>query len=461
MLKREDGQVLPALLMLVLAILALGVMAFNIGRAAVQRSEGQTGADAAALAGARDISRQLDEQYAATGTTNLAAVNRARVSAAIDDYAARNRVVVTAREISGVDVKVRVRTRSTLGKKARPVDRENSRGTAKARAQVYLESFGAGGGADGGAGSIGPVSGGTGGSGGRIPRISDEEFADLKKEIGKPPQCGDVAKLGRLMVKAGFAVGEHAEFGGVDPVHTPGSFHYQCGNRGALDVNYGGPGDLVPAEVAAVDPIIKPLNDLGFRTIWKAAGHYNHLHVDIGRSGPIGAGGGGGGGAPGFAGALEDQTLRVRLVDYESPLAPELTFGGGPGTGGNFGGPPDEDVAKVICDIAGDAGPRILLAAFMTAIVESGVHNLYYGDRDSQGVFQQRPSQGWGSVAQITNVPFATRSFVRVAKQVQAKNPGIGAGLLSAEVQRPQENLRGRYEQNRANAEGLIRKFCK
>ena len=53
MLRRETGQILPGLIMLMLAILALGMLAFRIGKAAVLRSGAQTAADAAALAGAR------------------------------------------------------------------------------------------------------------------------------------------------------------------------------------------------------------------------------------------------------------------------------------------------------------------------------------------------------------------------------------------------------------------------
>jgi hypothetical protein len=51
---REDGQILPGLVVLLLAILALGVMGFQIGKAAILRSQAQTAADAAALAGAAD-----------------------------------------------------------------------------------------------------------------------------------------------------------------------------------------------------------------------------------------------------------------------------------------------------------------------------------------------------------------------------------------------------------------------
>lgn len=47
------------------------------------------------------------------------------------------------------------------------------------------------------------------------------------------------------------------------------------------------------------------------------------------------------------------------------------------------------------------------------ALQESGLHNLDYGDRDSLGLFQQRPSQGWGVPTEIMNPPYAANAFFR------------------------------------------------
>lgn len=54
----------------------------------------------------------------------------------------------------------------------------------------------------------------------------------------------------------------------------------------------------------------------------------------------------------------------------------------------------------------------------MTAITESGLVNIHGGDRDSQGLFQQRPSQGWGTVAQVTDPNYAANKFFSVLKGV-------------------------------------------
>ncbi|QMU98476.1 LysM peptidoglycan-binding domain-containing protein [Microbacterium esteraromaticum] len=55
-----------------------------------------------------------------------------------------------------------------------------------------------------------------------------------------------------------------------------------------------------------------------------------------------------------------------------------------------------------------DRGIAIALA---TAMVESSMRNLNHGDRDSLGLFQQRPSQGWGTPEQITDADRSIRVF--------------------------------------------------
>jgi hypothetical protein len=49
--------------------------------------------------------------------------------------------------------------------------------------------------------------------------------------------------------------------------------------------------------------------------------------------------------------------------------------------------------------------------ALAAASQESKLRNLPYGDRDSVGLFQQRPSQGWGARAQLLDPVFASHAF--------------------------------------------------
>jgi hypothetical protein len=54
---------------------------------------------------------------------------------------------------------------------------------------------------------------------------------------------------------------------------------------------------------------------------------------------------------------------------------------------------------------------RALTIAYATAFQESKLENLTYGDRDSVGIFQQRPSEGWGSTAQLEDPSYAAKAF--------------------------------------------------
>jgi hypothetical protein len=51
--------------------------------------------------------------------------------------------------------------------------------------------------------------------------------------------------------------------------------------------------------------------------------------------------------------------------------------------------------------------------ALAAALQESQLHNLAYGDRDSLGLFQQRPSQGWGTASEILTPSYAASAFFR------------------------------------------------
>lgn len=55
--------------------------------------------------------------------------------------------------------------------------------------------------------------------------------------------------------------------------------------------------------------------------------------------------------------------------------------------------------------------PRATTIAIATAYQESKIRNIDYGDRDSVGLFQQRPSQGWGSVEQIMDPAYSIGKF--------------------------------------------------
>lgn len=76
--------------------------------------------------------------------------------------------------------------------------------------------------------------------------------------------------------------------------------------------------------------------------------------------------------------------------------------------------------AWIIVQTGQDLGipPRGLVIAVATALQESNLRNLSYGDRDSVGLFQQRPSAGWGSPSELMDPPIAARRFYRALAKV-------------------------------------------
>ncbi|MEV4543401.1 hypothetical protein [Micromonospora echinaurantiaca] len=86
----------------------------------------------------------------------------------------------------------------------------------------------------------------------------------------------------------------------------------------------------------------------------------------------------------------------------------------------------DEQVENVKAIIAAtkksDMDERAAVVAIATSLQESKLENLgHLGDRndhDSQGLFQQRPSSGWGTVEQITDPEYSTKAFLKGLKQV-------------------------------------------
>lgn len=68
-----------------------------------------------------------------------------------------------------------------------------------------------------------------------------------------------------------------------------------------------------------------------------------------------------------------------------------------------------------------------IVVALAAAAQESGLRNVRYGDRDSLGLFQQRPSTGWGTPDEVLDPVRATLAFYGGANN---PNKGRTRGLL-------------------------------
>jgi hypothetical protein len=100
------------------------------------------------------------------------------------------------------------------------------------------------------------------------------------------------------------------------------------------------------------------------------------------------------------------------------------------------------------------ASDKVMLALFEAGLVESNFENLTYGDRDSVGFLQQRPSAGWGTVEQIRNIEYATTSFVKRAMQIEDRYSSAGRLAQGVQV----SAFPDRYDERAADARALIKR---
>jgi hypothetical protein len=97
--------------------------------------------------------------------------------------------------------------------------------------------------------------------------------------------------------------------------------------------------------------------------------------------------------------------------------------------------PEQRSIVELIIAIGKQRGlpPRAWQIAIQAGMTESRLHNLHYGDRDSLGIFQMRPSQGWGSVAQVTDPVYEINKFYDVLMAVpdwETRRPGDSAQAI-------------------------------
>lgn len=141
--------------------------------------------------------------------------------------------------------------------------------------------------------------------------------------------------------------------------------------------------------------------------------------------------------------SFASSTLVDTAKDFVKGIASKMGFGGGD----------KAQVAKWMASTASAAGIPGELPV-MTALVESELQNLDYGDRDSLGYFQQRPSQGWGTAEQIMDPNYSLGKFLEVASGYigQYSHDAYGLGAWAQAVQRSAfpERYAERYDEARS-----------
>ncbi|MFI8191049.1 heavy metal transporter [Streptomyces sp. NPDC085946] len=119
--------------------------------------------------------------------------------------------------------------------------------------------------------------------------------------------------------------------------------------------------------------------------------------------------------------------------------APGCKVVSGKGDGATYAFTPEQAVNAATITAVGTARglpERAVTIALATALQESGLRNIDYGDRDSLGLFQQRPSQGWGTPKQIMDPAYAAEKFYEHLAEV----PGYTRLPLTVAAQRVQRS---------------------
>lgn len=118
----------------------------------------------------------------------------------------------------------------------------------------------------------------------------------------------------------------------------------------------------------------------------------------------------------------------------------DCSTGAGPSTSGDGKGEQDAKtldessihIVKRIIEIGQQRNlpPRAWQIAIQAGKTESNLANLTHGHADSLGIFQMRPSMGWGTVDQVTNVDYQINKFYDVLEDIpdwQEMRPGTAA----------------------------------
>lgn len=117
------------------------------------------------------------------------------------------------------------------------------------------------------------------------------------------------------------------------------------------------------------------------------------------------------------------------------------------------GGNPRDNIKRLL-KVADEMGAsyRVKKSLVAAALVESGGRHIRYGDRDSVGILQQRPSMGWGSPND--SIEKDARDYLKKAIALDKRFKGT-SGQLAQAVQR--SAFPDRYDQRGKEAERYLK----
>lgn len=243
-----------------------------------------------------------------------------------------------------------------------------------------------------------------------------------------------LVNLGRRLQKLGWLVGEHPAFGGIQGRHAAGGYHY---SNQAIDVNWPDPSQEA-AKIRALLPTLDS-GSLGGTEIGK-------LKVT--------------GGTDATRAAVRGAAARLRDA-ANAKLAEMLGGIEGAETSLVTG---DGDVEAVFAKVAKRLSRSKIatLALGMAGYTESDMEDLPYGDADSEGALQVRPSQHPGvdphNEGQIASL-FLTRGFTGRGGANALAAQGLPAHLVAQGVQGSFDSTGSNYLAQEGRARAWMKRF--
>lgn len=148
------------------------------------------------------------------------------------------------------------------------------------------------------------------------------------------------------------------------------------------------------------------------------------------------------------------RTVATQNLGCEASVGPFSGSGDGSARAGQLDQQQHANAALIISiGKERDLDPLAWQIAIQAAMTESGLRNVHHGDRDSQGLFQMRPSQGWGTEEQVTTPSYAINKFYDVLLGLHGWRDQA-PGFVAQRVER--SAFPDRYKQWTAMAAALI-----
>jgi TP901 family phage tail tape measure protein len=277
--------------------------------------------------------------------------------------------------------------------------------------------------------------------------FAQKKFGDLPKDawnaVSKAIRSGDWQLLGQLMQGKirGLSKSQLADisrmYGNRQSIPGEGNGDVARATGGYVSGPGTGTSDSINARLSNGEYVIRQSSVAKY-----GKGAMDAINAGQARLPGFAEGGQFGIGAPILEGILDKPLDIIGRMLSAAAGKPGTKTGAVPGTPGQYGSSAFDaqqlKMAATIISVGKSMGAshRDLLIGLMTAMQESTLHNYKTAvDHDSLGLFQQRPSMGWGTAKQITNPKYASRKFFQSLLGISGRD-GMTLAAAAQAVQR-------------------------